>query len=446
MKPISTAARNSRWVVGVLVIFTLFGAGFGSWLARLPAVRDHLGASTFEMSVIGLVLATGSLLGLIFAGRTVSWLGPKRALLWSALGQSAMMPLGAVLLWVGLPVPGVLMLAAYGLCFSTGDVAMNVSGANAERAVGKPRMPILHAGYSFGGVAAMGIGALAEVLQIPVPIHLTVVFALIAACALVALRVVPSVELPEPKVLPAPTASESVWSAPAQPQPLNTNTGPLQYIDPATVVPGAAAAAAPSRYNPWRDPRILVIGFITLALSLNEGTATDWLPLALTDHREFTNSAAALALGLFFVSMMVTRIFGGPLIERLGRVLILRCSAVLVSSAIVIVNVVPDTWGGYACALLWGVGGALGFPIGISAAADNPERAVRAVATVSAIAYSAFLLGPMAIGFLGEQFGLLTAFWPLIAFLVFVLFAAPAAREQQANGKAAGAAAPHATP
>lgn len=415
-----TDPSTSRWVLGVLVIFTLFGAGFGSWLARLPAVRDHLGATTFEMSIIGLVLALGSLLGLVFAGRTVSLLGPRRTLFWSALGQAVAMPLGAVLLWVGLPAPGVLLLAAYGVCFSTGDVAMNVSGANAERAVGTPRMPLLHAGYSFGGVSAMGIGALAEVLGVPVPVHLSVVFAVVAVCAIIAVRGVPASELSEPKLVPPTPPSTGA-------QAVNTNTGPIHYIDPESIAP---TAPTPARYSPWRDPRILLIGFITLALSLNEGTATDWLPLALTDHRAFTNSAAALALGLFFVSMMVTRIFGGPLIERWGRVTILRCSAVLVAAAIVLVNVVPDSWGGYACALLWGVGSALGFPIGISAAADHPARAVRAVATVSAIAYAAFLIGPMAIGFLGEHFGLLNAFWPLIAFLAFVFVAAPAAREQ----------------
>jgi cyanate permease len=74
--------------------------------------------------------------------------------------------------------------------------------------------------------------------------------------------------------------------------------------------------------------------------------------------------------------------------------------------------------------VLWGVGCAFGFPIGVSAAADRPQTAIRDVAAVSAIAYTAYLLGPMMIGFLGDIFGLLSAFWVLIVFsLVVVVFA-----------------------
>ncbi len=409
----------SRWTFGVLIVFTMFGFGFGNWLARIPAVRDRLDASTFEMSVIGLTLAAGSLLGLVFAGRTVTWLGPRQSILYGALGQALFMPLGATLLWFGMPIPGMLALACFGFFFSTSDVAMNVSGAAAERALGKSRMPILHGGYSFGGVSAMGVGALAEMLKIPVPVHLAAVFIVIIAGVLVAIRSIPGVEPVEPA---------------AEPVPVNTNTGPIQLLA------NPAAETAPPKhtsYNPWRDPRIIVIGFVAMSLSLTEGTATDWLPLALADHRGFSNSAAALALGVFFVAMLTTRAAGSWLLERFGRVWILRASAITAGASIVLINVLPFSWAAYICAGLWGVGSALGFPIGISAAADDPTKAVRGVATVSAIAYAAFLVGPMAIGLLGEHLGLLNAFLPLVAFLIFVVFAAGAAREP---GRQAGSA------
>lgn len=408
-----------RWTFAVLVVFTMFGFGFGNWLSRIPAVRDHLGASTLEISLIGLTLASGSVLGLVFAGRTVTWLGPRQSILYGALGQALFMPLGATLLWFGSPIPGVLALACFGFFFSTSDVAMNVSGAAAERALGKSRMPILHGGYSLGGVSAMGVGALAERFDVPVPIHLVIVFAVIVAGILFAVRRIPRVE-------PGEAVSEPI--------PVNTNTGPIQLLaNPAA----ETAPLRPSTYNPWRDPRIIVIGLLAMSLSLTEGTATDWLPLALADHRGFTNSAAALALGVFFVAMLATRAAGSWLLSRFGRVWILRASAIVAGASIVLMNVVPFAWASYVCAALWGVGSALGFPIGVSAAADDPTKAVRGVATVSAIAYAAFLVGPMAIGFLGEHFGLLRAFLPITVFLAFVIVAAGAAREP---GRQAGPA------
>lgn len=405
----------ARWSIGVLVIFMMFGFGFGNWLARLPATRDHLGASTFEMSLIGLVLASGALLGLILSGRTVSWLGPRRAIFFSAIGQGVFMPLGTTLLWEGILLPSMLGLAAYGFFFGTGDVAMNVSGASAERALGKPRMPLLHGGYSIGSVTAMGAGALAEVLGLAVPTHLTYVFIIIVVGCLLALTWVPRVETP----------------LPAEAVPIvNTNTGPIQIIVPDTTTATGPATAAVERYNPWRDPRILLLGFMVMSVSLTEGTATDWLPLALADNREFSNASAALALGVFYAAMMLTRIAGSWLLTRFGRVVVLRASAVCAAIAILTLYLLPFGWVGYVCAALWGIGGALGFPIAVSAAADDPERAVQSVATVSTLSYASFLIGPMLIGIVGEYFGLLTAFLPLIAVLVFVLFAASAARER----------------
>ncbi len=57
----------------------------------------------------------------------------------------------------------------------------------------------------------------------------------------------------------------------------------------------------------------------------------------------------------------------------------------------------------FAGVLLWGAGTALGFPVGISAAADDPARAAGRVSVVASIGYCAFLGGPPLIGFLGDH-------------------------------------------
>lgn len=422
--PEQRAAR--RWTTGVLVVFAMLGTGFGSWLSRLPAVRDQLGASTLEMSVFGLSLALGSVLGLVFSGRTVTWLGPQRTLAVGVVGQAITMPAAVGLFWLGAILPAIACLAIYGIMFATSDVSMNVSGAAAERALGIPRMPLFHAAYSLGSVSSMGLGAVLEALRIPVPVHLTAIFALIAAVVLIALRTIPN------------TAHHS---EPEDVPPLTALTGPIPIVsqlqtDPA---PGAPTEPPPAQrplpaarpYTPWRDPRILIIGLIAMSMSFAEGTASDWLPLALADGRGFTNEAATLTLGAFFVSMTLTRMAGSWLLTRFGRVTVLRAGALLVALGVVVTILVPVGWASIAGTVLWGVGCAFGFPIGISAAADNPRTAVRDVAAVSAIAYTAMLLGPMLIGFLGELFGLLPAFWPLVGFAAIAFFFAGTAREPE---------------
>ncbi len=68
--------------------------------------------------------------------------------------------------------------------------------------------------------------------------------------------------------------------------------------------------------------------------------------------------------------------------------------------------------------VLWGIGAALGFPVGMSAAADEPERAAARVSVVSAIGYTAFLAGPPLIGFLAEATGVLHALLVVLGVLV----------------------------
>ena len=67
----------------------------------------------------------------------------------------------------------------------------------------------------------------------------------------------------------------------------------------------------------------------------------------------------------------------------------------------------PTTPVAFAGPLLWGAGTALGFPVGISAAADEPRAAAGRVGVVSSIGYWAFLGGPPLIGYLGDQHGVL---------------------------------------
>jgi MFS family permease len=110
---------------------------------------------------------------------------------------------------------------------------------------------------------------------------------------------------------------------------------------------------------------------------------------------------------------------------------VLRASAVLAAAGVVTTILAPGTPGAVLGVLAWGVGTGLGWPIAISAAADRADTAARDVAAVSAIGYGAMLVGPMAFGFLGEHIGLLTAFWALLPFAVYVLFAASATRARR---------------
>ena len=77
----------------------------------------------------------------------------------------------------------------------------------------------------------------------------------------------------------------------------------------------------------------------------------------------------------------------------------------------------------------WGLGSALGFPVGMSAAADDPKTAAARVSAVATIGYLAFLVGPPLVGFVGEQVGLLNALLIVLGLVAVAGIVSPAARE-----------------
>ena len=427
-----------RWIRAILVIFFLMGFGFGTWLSRLPTLRDSLGASTLEMSIYGLCLAAGSLTGMMLSARAVERFGPRKMMAFTIAVQVVALPLTVVFMLAGSIPLGVIALFIYGLNFSAADVAMNVSGANSERVYGKPRLPLMHAFYSIGAMLSMGVGSAAEAMKVPLQPHFIAVGLLIGLAGFAVLGWVPR--------------DESALRPPASHPPLVT-TGPVPVVTSPTdddlatvtgsvpVIPAHAATGAPvsdgalaadaskRRYNPWRDPRVICIGLITLSAGLVEGAPADWLPLALVDGRGVTNEFGALMLALFYGAVVTARLAGAALLTRFTRVTVLRTSLAIAAIGILTVVLVPGPVPMIVGTILWGLGAGVCWPITISAAADRHETAARDVATVSAIGYTSMLLGPMAFGVLGEQIGLLPAFIVLPIFVVLGISLASVTRE-----------------
>ncbi|NUP60424.1 MAG: MFS transporter, partial [Pseudarthrobacter sp.] len=77
---------------------------------------------------------------------------------------------------------------------------------------------------------------------------------------------------------------------------------------------------------------------------------------------------------------------------------------------------------------LWGVGAALAFPMGMSAAADDPRHAAARVSVVSTLGYISFLAGPPLLGYLGDLTGIHTALLAIMVPILVALLLAGAAK------------------
>ena len=356
----------------VYIVFIGSGFGFASWASRIPQIRDALDASPSQLGLILLAVALGSIIALPLAGMLVHRIGAAR----SVAVMSICLAVGLVVVAVGYrsgvpPVVIGLFLIGYGN--GTWDVAMNVEGAAVEQRLGVAIMPRFHAGFSVGTVAGALGGAAMVALGISVLVHLLVVAAILAA-------VVPrSVSAFLPRAI-----EEQLEAAEAAPRP-------------------------PHPLRAWKERRTLLIGLFVLCMAFTEGTGNDWLGVAMIDGYGTPAVLGPLTFAVFLAAMTAGRWFGPGFLERYGRVRVVRTSALVALVGLLLVvfgQVVPVAMVG---SVLWGLGAALGFPVGMSAAADDPAMSAPRVSVVASIGYTAFLAGPPLIGFLGDHVGVLRA-------------------------------------
>lgn len=403
-----TTPTTRAWIIAVFVVFTLSGLDIATWLGRIPSVRDSLGASTFEMGLLVLGMAVGSIGGLTFAGHIVAKLGARRGVQVAALCLTAGMVFAGLAVTLGWGFAAIwIALIAFGFGNGLCDVSMNVSGAAAEKAGGRTIMPLFHAAFSLGTLAGAGLGALTERLEVPVAWHFTVLVVLSSAAMLVAVT-----RFQDEHRFEEHTA---------------TDTSPVP-------------TAQLTRWQVWAQPSTLLIGVIVLGMALAEGSANDWLPLAMIDGHGLDNAGGAAVLTVFLAAMTAGRVAGSPLIDRFGRVPVLRVSAAVAVVGLGMLIFIDNVPLAIVGVVLWGLGASLGFPMGMSAAADDPRTAALKVSAVATIGYVAFLAGPPIIGFLGEHIGLLGALLVVFVFIVAAGLASGAARETGAAARERGAA------
>jgi MFS family permease len=163
------------------------------------------------------------------------------------------------------------------------------------------------------------------------------------------------------------------------------------------------APTARASLRAWRESRTLLIGLFVLAFAFAEGAGNDWISLATIDHHHVAPAVGTLVFATFLGAMTTARWFGPAVLDRYGRVPVARALVVLAAGGLLLFIFGPGIGLALVGAVLWGTGASLGFPMGMSAGADEPALAAPRVSVVTTIGYSAFLAGPPLIGFLAQR-------------------------------------------
>ncbi|MFD3684810.1 MFS transporter [Nocardiopsis sp. NPDC058631] len=387
--PSTTVSSEKATAYGA---FAANGVMYAALVSRVPALGAELGLSTAELGLLLLWLAAGAVSGLPAAGLLVQRLGGSRGI---TVGIS-LSGAGLLLLAIGLGIASWPVAAAalffVGLGMGLWEVSMNVLGSRIAHLIGSENLlPRLHAALSLGTVAGALLGAFLASMSVPLPSQNLGMVGLLVLIAFLLRRVTPSAD--------------------------TRGTGD------STRAPGGVLLAC------WRERRTLLIGICVLGFAFAEGTANEWIAYVLVDGYGAAEHTGALAFAAFVAAMTAGRLTGGALVAHVGRAGVLRVSVGLALCGVLVVAFGNAVAWALVGALLWGLGAAMGFPVGIAAAADDPARAAARVSVISSLGYAAFLGGPPLLGLLGGLYGIQQAILIVCAALLLAFLAAGSTRQ-----------------
>jgi fucose permease len=417
-------AEVRRWHLAVIVAYGASGVAFSSWVSRVPALRSDLGLSPGGVGLLLLCMTLASFASVSASGLVVIRLGSARTI------QAGSILVGAGLLALGLgasvarsPVAAAVGFAVIGLGTASWNTASNVEGAAVERALRRFIMPRLHGAFSLGTVLGAVVGTWAAAAAVPLAWHLGAAGIVVAGAVAVAgtfLRADRAAGTAHDGAVPA--AGEHPPSSVLAPPGEAEGAAPTGTVSEG---PGGRAQVAAA----WRDRRTVLLGVMVLGLALAEGAAGDWVALALADGYGVSQAVGAVGYSVFVCAMATGRFLGTPVLNRHGRVTALRACGVLALLGLAVFVLAPALWLAFAGLVVWGLGASLGFPVGMSAAADDPLHAAARVSVVSTIGYGAFLCGPPLLGFVAEFTGVRYSLLTVLLFVVVsVVLAGQAAR------------------
>jgi fucose permease len=359
--------------------FLVLGAVVGTWGTHIPSVSTRYALSEASLSIVLFAVALGTVVALLVAGQVVARLGARNTVALFGLTMGASL---AFALEYPSFVALLAAMLAFGASMSLFDVAMNTEGSELESLGRRPIMSGLHGMFSVGGM----LGAAATFV-------------------LLDLRVSPSVQLV------AMGGGLALAAALASRAMLETHA--------------SAAQDGGTAHFAWPKGALLLLGILVFAGMTAEGVLYDWSVLYLKQELGMAQAYAALGYATFTASMALARFAGDSLRARFAERAVLAWSAAVAAAAMALVLVCANAWVAFAGLAVVGAGLAPVAPVLFNAATRVPgvSRAA-AIASVTSVGYSGFIVGPPLIGSLATATSLTTALFVVVVMAALVAYGA----------------------
>ncbi len=346
----------------VATMFLINGFTFATWASRIPLIQQHLQLSAGELGSALLGTPIGSLLSLPLAGWLTARFGSKYVTIIAAFVSCCILPLIAL-------APSALALAAvlflFGSAGDTLNIGMNAQAVSVENQWGKPIMSSFHGLYSAGGMLGAAFGSvMAEAGFMPLQ-HFTIGGIIGMVLLLIFFR----------------------WLLP--------NDSPTDKSKPLFAKPDAVL---------WW------LGLIAFSCMLGEGAMADWSSVFLAEISGTTAGLSTLGYTAFTMAMMSGRFLGDRLAQQLGQVRLIRLSGLLAGSGMSLALLAATPFWVVVGFGMVGLGLATVVPMVYGAVGRSQTMpAGVAIAAISTVGYTGFLIGPPVIGWVADFFNLRTA-------------------------------------
>lgn len=346
----NTSKKALRLAVGAM--FFMAGLCFSSWTSRIASIQHNLGISVTGLGAILSALPVGLMISLPLSGWLITKIGSRRLLMISLTLY------GLTLVTLGMAQNSfqlVCCLLFYGLSSNAANISINTQAVYTEKVYNRPIMASFHGLWSLAGFTGAGIGAY-MIGKSVMPFHHFIIIAVVmVVCIIAATR-----WLHDDK-----TAS----------------SGPI-FVMP--------------------DSSLIKLGVIAFCSMMCEGAMFDWSTIYFRDIIHPDHALIGAGFACFMGAMASGRLFIADwFANRYGIKRILQVSGSLTAAGLLIAVALPYFFTAIGGFILVGLGVSSVVPMVYSAAGKSKTMAPGvALAAVSTIGFSGFLIAPPVIGFI----------------------------------------------
>ena len=371
MRSLRLILSNSRYF-GPAWAFASLNILFGTWARYIPTVKEDLEIDKATLGIALFFLSFGVFTVFPVASRIVNRLGVGRAT-WLGiilLCITAIFPLMATSF-----VTLAIALFFFGSANGFLDISMNTLVTEIEKEDKQNFMSASHGFFSLGGVIA-GLGSFLILVFGNRMLHMLLAIALVFGINFIFHK-----------------RYKHIVAAPVEKEPFS-----LRNFKP-----------------------LLLLGVVSFVIMGSEGAIVDWSGLFLKEVSMAPEAIWGAGFLGFQIMMTLGRFLGDAISARIGSIKIVALGSTIASLGYILV-LLSNTYLAIAGFALTGLGFSVIIPelFRIGGNVKGVESS-QGVAFIAGTGYSGFLIGPVILGFLAEQFSLNTSFMVLLGGVIAVL-------------------------